>query len=292
MAVETYDLLNNLVADGRIRNVTVSAYVINEVQVLSFLKDNVKISPNTKFVQVRTLSIKEGVSEKFMEAVLYASVPLDAEIGSLCFLKGSLAPISKESYSKECSIFKFRKSGGEWWLDPIEVIPWSRNPFTDKTILANLNYWRNAPLTLTTGVSSIVQPVTRMFETEVLFSLSTDLYAIQDEYDVQDFNFDSIQGLTRLQAQVLSEMMVYPVVQFRVEDEVFLTNADLAKAIRSVAKDRVVLLDIRSNPNNALAVLRTLEKQGKFMDGKSYWVLCKDFVEGIPSVLIGKECLL
>lgn len=292
MSVETYDLLNQLVSDDRIRNITVSAYIINEVEVLSFLKDNVKIASNTKFVQVKTLAMKDRNSEVFLDAILYASVPKETPIGNFCFLQGSLAPISKESYSKECSLFKFRKEGVDWWLEPIKVINWVSNPFTNEVIKKNLSYWEKYPLTLSTGITSIVQPITRMFETEILFDLSVDLYEMQGEYLPPEVSLEGNKKLTSLQAQVLKEMLVYPVVQFRVEDEVFLTNTELAAILKEVAKDKVTILDLRNNSNNSLAVLRTLEKQGKFMDGKSYWILCDKFTEGIPSVLIGKECLI
>ena len=289
--VKEYDLLNNVYQD-RVRNVIVSAYVINEVKVTSFIKSEVRVSPNTKFVQVKTLAMKFGDEEYFLDAFLYASVPIDTKVGEFCFLQGTLSPVSKENYSKECSIFKFRKSNGEWWLDPIKVSPFNNKTFSSKLINSNLNYWRKFPLTLTTGNTAYVQPITRMVETEILFDLDNSKYENQDEYDLKDYNFSNEDKLTDLQKQIIKEMLVYPIVQFRSEHEEFLSNEELANILKRVIGEDLVLLDIRAIENSSLDVLRTIESKGKFADGKYYWVLANEFVRGIPSILFGLESLI
>lgn len=290
--MEYIDLLNELSIKERLRNATVSAYIVNEVNPQSFLGEGATVYSNTKIVQIRVCSLKFGGKEYFLEAWMYASVPKSLQVGEFCYLTGTITNLSKESYSKEVTIFNFSKSSetGKWGISPCTVRGWNDSPFTDSLLIRNLDYWKQFPYTLSSGKDTIITPITRMVETEVMMDFNNSV--VGNRFELPRVSLGDLADLTKLQSDCLEEMLVAPVLQLQVENENLVSVADLVKSIKSAEGVQTVVYDLRTNGVSPVAVVNQLKSKNEVReDGKRYVLLVSSVVHGIPSIVLGTECL-
>lgn len=290
--MEYIDLLNELSVRERLRNATVSAYIVNEVNPQAFLGEGATIYPNAKVVQIRVCSLKFGGKEYFLEAWMYASIPKTVQVGDFCYLTGTITNLSKESFSKEVTLFNFSKSSetGKWGIAPCIVKSWHDSPFTDTLLVRNLEYWKQFPYTLSSGKDTIITPITRMVETEVMMDFTNTI--VGNKFEFPRVSLGDLADLTQLQSDCLEEMLVAPVLQLQVENENLVSVADLVKSIKSAEGVQTVVYDLRSNGVNPKVVVDQLNAKNEIReDGKRYILLVSSVVHGIPSIVLGTECL-
>lgn len=290
--MQGYDLLNNLVKQGRLRDVTLSAYVINEVNPIKLFRENVQWDEDTKFVQIRTIYIKlKDKTEHFCEGILYASVDKSINVGDFCYLKGSLSLLSPKTYSKEVTLFKFVKENGNWVIKPVQVFPWGRVEVMNNTLKANLNYWKQFPMTLTLD-DNLIHPMTRMLETEMDYSLKKNTLGILDELDVKPVDFKGL--LTDIQQKTFNEMTTNKLMQLKIENDELVDITELTRCIRNTFGAHVKVYDLRGNPASPTDVCRSLKAKGLLTETSTLrvYVVTDKVTEGIPYMVIGVETLI
>lgn len=289
--VKQTDILNSLVEQGRLRHVSVSAYIINKVSPDKFLKPNVEICENVSFAQARILTVSFGKEDTLTEGIIYVAVPDTVHVGEFYTLEGTLAPLSRDEYSREVSLFKFLKRNSLWFIDSVKAKPLDVSKFQDEEIIGNLNIWLDYPMTLST-VSSDVLPMTRMLESEVRYSLDASL--INPYYELEKVNLPIDASLTQIQKQVLSEILAYPIIQLSVETASFTKLSVLISELKMHLGEGLHILDIRTKPFDTSAVYKTLKEQGKVKEGLKdrFIVVTNKPILGIPSIQIGQECLI
>lgn len=290
---KTIDLLNEIQKNGRMRDVSIACYIINEVGSSSFLSRSACVLEDTKIVQVRVCAVRVGRGEYMADAIIYASVSKSLGIGEFAILRGSIDAISKESYSKELSLFKFRKENGTWYVCAVQDKPFDSAVFSDKAVLTNLGIFKSYPFTLVNGGSK-VKPVTRMFETEVIYDLD---YSVSKN----KFEFDSVPLvdktlLSDLQTRVLSGMLISPVLQVQVENENLVSAEQVASLIRKSAESagrQVKIYDLRNKKASPVDVVKKLVDNGLVaLDKPQSILLVPKVSKGISSIILGTECLI
>lgn len=289
--MKNLNILNEVASKGRLKGITLSVYLINEVSPRSFLREEVLVSEDTKIVQARALFGVVNGMEGNAEGVYYVSVPKDLKVGTFVHLTGDLSAVSTDEYSRGLGLFRFRKDRGSWVICSNSLTLWASmgEVYTDNQIKENLTYWENYPYTLSVG-DSVITPMTRMFATEVRYSL-------YDKDPVSDVEFEKVTltspsyKLTELQLDVLSEMLVLPTFQLQVENEEVFSVEALVSQLKGELPRQVLVYDIRDKGYLPSAVLARLKGAGRF-DGSTQVILLVDKVEdGVPSLQLGHKCL-
>ena len=285
--MKQYDLLNEVAKEGRIPALTLSVYLVSEVEFGRFIRPEVVVSSNVKIVQARCLlGTKKGVGEFAAEGFIYVSVPKSQSLGEIIHVTGALSPVTFGDYNPELALFQFAKVDGKWILRSCKHKPFEDIPYTEAEVIENLKAWQSYPFVLTTA-SSLVYPRTCEFDKEVLYSVSDELVGSTVELSKPDLGFGLV--LTSIQQAVLEDMLTFPVLQLQVENEEIIPADKLGDDIKTRLTSRSVrVFDLRGRTLNMTDVLEKLKSMG-LSDSQQYILLVSKVTEGIPYIQIGQE---
>ena len=82
--MKQFDLLNEVAKEGRVSSLTLSVYLVSEVDPRKFFREGVKVSSAVKIVQARALlGYHKSHGALITEGFIYVSVPKDQPLGKL-----------------------------------------------------------------------------------------------------------------------------------------------------------------------------------------------------------------
>lgn len=281
------DLLNEVAKEGRISSLTLSVYLVSEVDSKAFFREGVKVSSAVKVVQARALlGYHKNYGEVITEGFLYVSVPKDQPLGEIVHVTGTLSPVTFEDYSPELSLLRFAKVDGRWVVRACTTKPYKQNPYTDGFALTVLEKWPEVPFVLTSA-SNLVYPRTLTFDREVLYSVQDNLVGSELEFDKPSLGSTTLP-LTKVQKAVLEDMLTFPVVQVQVENEMILEPETLGEWVKSKITTRQVrVFDLRGRDLPLEEVLKKLKGSTGFTLDTQFVLLVSKVQEGIPYIQLG-----
>lgn len=282
--MKTYDLLSNLRDKERVR-CRVLAYVIDDVSNPAFLRSTATLAPECKIVQARVGYMNDATGEYILEAWVYMSVPLDLEVGSFYTVTGTFTPISSVDFSKEVGMLTFKRVSGAWVIFPCKVSKFDIGIVKDATVRSFIDYWLTFKYTLTGSDHSIVTPVTKLVEGQVLYGTSADRVGVNLTLPV--VSLESRADMSDLQLGVLGESLSSPVLQVMVENENLVSVEGLVGDIKHNSDIGVTAVDLRGKEGNLYRVVDELREREFFTKGDMRVVLIVSHVqEGIPYVIV------
>lgn len=286
--MESYDILNNLTVNNKVKNVQVVGYVINEVNLSQFIKRDVEVVKGCKFVQIATSYFKDyDKDEYFLESIIYASVPETVKVGESYLFFGTLSTL-KGSNSTDITLFKFVKKGDKWFIDAVDVSPLDSLKVKDSALLNAIKTALKYPFTTTLN-GGILKPMTKLFREEIDYSLDSKL-SFKDGKEPVDVNLPS---LSDIQNKVFSEMLSEPLLQVRCIGGVFLGVEDLLRETKQALGKNVLFYDLRGKNMSLKNVLRKLEVKSDFDSSTMNCICLVDAFEvGFPSIYFGTEVRL
>lgn len=281
------DLLNEVAKEGRISSLTLSVYLVSEVDSKAFFREGVKVSSAVKVVQARALlGYHKTYGEVITEGFLYVSVPKDQPLGEIVHVTGTLSPVTFEDYSPELSLLRFAKVDGRWVVRACATKPYKQSPYTDKFALRVLEKWPEVPYVLTSA-SNLVYPRTLTFDREVLYSVQDNLVGSELELEKPSLGSTTLP-LTKVQKAVLEDMLTFPVVQVQVENEMILEPETLGEWVKSKITTRQVrVFDLRGRDLPLEEVLKKLKGSTGFTLDTQFVLLVSKVQEGIPYIQLG-----
>lgn len=285
--MKQFDLLNEVAKEGRISSLTLSVYLVSEVDSRRFFREGVKVSSAVKIVQARALlGYHKSHGELITEGFLYVSVPKDQPLGTIIHLTGTLSPVTFENYSPELSLLRFAKVDGRWVVRACMCKPYEDNPYKEDLAVRTLKKWPEVPYALTSA-SGLVYPRTIGFDREILYSVSDDLVGSELEYSKPQLGATHLP-LTSTQKQVLEDMLTFPVLQLQVENEMILEPEVLGEWLKSQVKGRNLrVFDLRGRALPMTEVLKKLKGESGFTLETQFVLLVSQVTEGIPYIQIG-----
>lgn len=285
--MKQFDLLNEVAKEGRISSLTLSVYLVNEVDPRKFFREGVKVSSAVKIVQARALlGYHKSHGELITEGFLYVSVPKDQPLGKIVHLTGTLSPVTFEDYSPELSLLRFAKVDGRWVVRACMCKSYEESPYKEDLAVRTLKRWPEVPYALTSA-SGLVYPRTIGFDREVLYSVSDDLVGSELEHSKPQLGSTHL-ALTSTQKAVLEDMLTFPVLQLQVENEMILEPEVLGEWLKSQVKGRNLrVFDLRGRALPMSEVLKKLKGETGFTLETQFVLLVSQVTEGIPYVQIG-----
>lgn len=281
------DLLNEVAKEGRISSLTLSVYLVSEVDSKAFFREGVKVSSAVKVVQARALlGYHKTYGEVITEGFLYVSVPKDQPLGEIVHVTGTLSPVTFEDYSPELSLLRFAKVDGRWVVRACTTKSYKQSPYTDEFALRVLEKWPEVPYVLTSA-SNLVYPRTLTFDREVLYSVQDNLVGSELELEKPSLGSTTLP-LTKVQKAVLEDMLTFPVVQVQVENEMILEPETLGEWVKSKITTRQVrVFDLRGRDLPLEEVLKKLKGSTGFTLDTQFVLLVSKVQEGIPYLQLG-----
>ena len=285
--MKQFDLLNEVAKEGRVSSLTLSVYLVSEVDSRRFFREGVKVSSAVKIVQARALlGYHKSHGELITEGFLYVSVPKDQPLGTIVHLTGTLSPVTFEDYSPELSLLRFAKVDGRWVVRACVCKPYKESPYKEKLAVETLKKWPEVPYALTSA-SGLVYPRTIDFDREVLYSVRDDLLGSELEHSKLQLGSTHLP-LTSTQKAVLEDMLTFPVLQLQVENEMILEPEVLGEWLKSQVKVRNLrVFDLRGRALPMTEVLNKLRGESGFTLETQFVLLVSQVTEGIPYVQIG-----
>lgn len=285
--MKQFDLLNEVAKEGRVSSLTLSVYLVSEVDSRRFFRDGVKVSSAVKIVQARALlGYHKAHGELITEGFLYVSVPKDQPLGEIVHLTGTLSPVTFEDYSPELSLLRFAKVDGRWVVRACACKPYKESPYKEKLAVETLKKWPEVPYALTSA-SNLVYPRTIGFDREVMYSVLDNLVGSELEHSKPQLGATHLP-LTSTQKQVLEDMLTFPVLQLQVENETILEPDVLGEWLKSQVKGRNLrVFDLRGRSLPMREVLKKLKGAEGFTLDTQFVLLVSQVTEGIPYVQIG-----
>lgn len=285
--MKQFDLLNEVAKEGRVSSLTLSVYLVSEVDSRRFFREGVKVSSAVKIVQARALlGYHKSHGELITEGFLYVSVPKDLPLGTIVHLTGTLSPVTFEDYSPELSLLRFAKVDGRWVVRACVCKPYKESPYKEKLAVETLKKWPEVPYALTSA-SGLVYPRTIDFDREVLYSVRDDLLGSELEHSKLQLGSTHLP-LTSTQKAVLEDMLTFPVLQLQVENEMILEPEVLGEWLKSQVKVRNLrVFDLRGRALPMTEVLNKLRGESGFTLETQFLLLVSQVTEGIPYVQIG-----
>lgn len=282
--MKTYDLLSNLRDKERVR-CRVLAYVMDDVSNPAFLRSTATLAPDCKIVQARIGYIDDGSSEYILEAWVYMSVPLDLEVGSFYTVSGTFTSISSVDFSKEVGMLTFKRVSGSWVIFPCRVTKFDIGLVRDATLRSFVEYWLTYKYTLTGSDHSIVTPVTKLVEGQVLYGTSSDRVGVSITLPV--VSLERRSDMSDLQLGVLGESLSSPVLQVMVENENLVSVEGLVGDIKHNSDTGVTAIDLRGKEGSLYRVVDELREREFFTKGDMRVIVIVSHVqEGIPYVVV------
>lgn len=285
--MKQFDLLNEVAKEGRVSSLTLSVYLVSEVDSRRFFREGVKVSSAVKIVQARALlGYHKSHGELITEGFLYVSVPKDQPLGTIVHLTGTLSPVTFENYSPELSLLRFAKVDGRWVVRACVCKPYKESPYKEKLAVETLKKWPEVPYALTSA-SGLVYPRTIDFDREVLYSVRDDLLGSELEHSKLQLGSTHLP-LTSTQKAVLEDMLTFPVLQLQVENEMILEPEVLGEWLKSQVKGRNLrVFDLRGRALPMSEVLKKLKGETGFTLETQFVLLVSQVTDGIPYVQIG-----
>lgn len=285
--MKQFDLLNEVAKEGRVSSLTLSVYLVSEVDSRRFFREGVKVSSAVKIVQARALlGYQKAHGELITEGFLYVSVPKDQPLGEIVHLTGTLSPVTFEDYSPELSLLRFAKVDGRWVVRACACKPYKESPYKKKLAVETLKKWPEVPYALTSA-SNLVYPRTVGFDREVMYSVLDNLVGSELEYSKPQLGATHLP-LTSTQKQVLEDMLTFPVLQLQVENEMILEPEVLGEWLKSQVKGRNLrVFDLRGRALPMTEVLKKLKGESGFTLETQFVLLVSQVTEGIPYIQIG-----
>lgn len=285
--MKQFDLLNEVAKEGRVSSLTLSVYLVSEVDSRRFFREGVKVSSAVKIVQARALlGYHKSHGELITEGFLYVSVPKDQPLGTIVHLTGTLSPVTFENYSPELSLLRFAKVDGCWVVRACVCKPYKESPYKEKLAVETLKKWPEVPYALTSA-SGLVYPRTIDFDREVLYSVRDDLLGSELEHSKLQLGSTHLP-LTSTQKAVLEDMLTFPVLQLQVENEMILEPEVLGEWLKSQVKVRNLrVFDLRGRALPMSEVLKKLKGETGFTLETQFVLLVSQVTDGIPYVQIG-----
>lgn len=285
--MKQFDLLNEVAKEGRVSSLTLSVYLVSEVDSRRFFREGVKVSSAVKIVQARALlGYHKSHGELITEGFLYVSVPKDLPLGTIVHLTGTLSPVTFEDYSPELSLLRFAKVDGRWVVRACVCKHYKESPYKEKLAVETLKKWPEVPYALTSA-SGLVYPRTIDFDREVLYSVRDDLLGSELEHSKLQLGSTHLP-LTSTQKAVLEDMLTFPVLQLQVENEMILEPEVLGEWLKSQVKVRNLrVFDLRGRALPMTEVLNKLRGESGFTLETQFLLLVSQVTEGIPYVQIG-----
>lgn len=285
--MKQFDLLNEVAKEGRISSLTLSVYLVSEVDPRRFFREGVKVSSAVKIVQARALlGYHKSHGELITEGFIYASVPNDQPLGQIVHLTGTLSPVTFEDYSPELSLLRFAKVDGRWVIRACVCKPYKESPYKEYLAVQTLKKWPEVPYALTSA-SNLVYPRTIGFDREVLYSVQDNLVGSELEHSKPQLGSTHLP-LTPTQKAVLEDMLTFPVLQVQVENEMLLEPEVLGEWLKSQVKARTLrVFDLRGRSLPMDEVLKKLKGTSGFTLDSQFVLLVSQVTEGIPYIQIG-----
>lgn len=285
--MKQFDLLNEVAKEGRVSSLTLSVYLVSEVDSRRFFREGVKVSSAVKIVQARALlGYHKNYGELITEGFLYVSVPKDQPLGKIVHLTGTLSPVTFEDYSPELSLLRFAKVDGRWVVRACMCKPYEDSPYKEALAVRTLKKWPEVPYALTSA-SGLVYPRTIGFDREVLYSVSDDLLGSELEHSKPQLGSTHLP-LTSTQKAVLEDMLTFPVLQIQVENEMILEPDVLGEWLKSQVKGRTLrVFDLRGRSLPMGEVLQKLKGSSGFTFDTQFVLLVSQVTDGIPYIQIG-----
>lgn len=285
--MKQFDLLNEVAKEGRISSLTLSVYLVSEVDPRKFFREGVKVSSAVKIVQARALlGYHKSHGELITEGFLYVSVPKDQPLGKIVHLTGTLSPVTFEDYSPELSLLRFAKVDGRWVIRACVCKSYKESPYKEELAVQTLKKWPEVPYALTSA-SNLVYPRTIGFDREVLYSVQDHLVGSELEHSKPQLGSTHLP-LTPTQKAVLEDMLTFPVLQVQVENEMILEPEVMGEWLKSQVKDRTLrVFDLRGRSLPMDEVLKKLKGASGFTLDSQFVLLVSQVTEGIPYIQIG-----
>lgn len=285
--MKQFDLLNEVAKEGRISSLTLSVYLVSEVDSRRFFRDGVKVSSAVKIVQARALlGYHKAHGELITEGFLYVSVPKSQPLGEIVHLTGTLSPVTFEDYSPELSLLRFARVDGRWVVRACMCKPYEESPYKEELAVQTLKKWPEVPFALTSA-SNLVYPRTIGFDREVMYSVLDNLVGSELEYTKPQLGATHLP-LTSIQKAVLEDMLTFPVLQVQVENEMILEPEVLGEWLKSQVKGRNLrVFDLRGRALPMTEVLKKLKGETGFTLETQFVLLVSQVTEGIPYIQIG-----
>ena len=285
--MKQFDLLNEVAKEGRVSSLTLSVYLVSEVDPRRFFREGVKVSSAVKIVQARALlGYHKSHEELITEGFIYVSVPKDQPLGQIVHLTGTLSPVTFEDYSPELSLLRFAKVDGHWVIRACVCKPYKESPYKEYLAVQTLKKWPEVPYALTSA-SNLVYPRTIGFDREVLYSVQDNLVGSELEHSKPQLGSTHLP-LTPTQKAVLEDMLTFPVLQVQVENEMLLEPEVLGEWLKSQVKARTLrVFDLRGRSLPMDEVLKKLKGTSGFTLDSQFVLLVSQVTEGIPYIQIG-----
>lgn len=285
--MKQFDLLNEVAKEGRISSLTLSVYLVSEVDPRRFFREGVKVSSAVKIVQARALlGYHKSHGELITEGFIYVSVPKDQPLGQIVHLTGTLSPVTFEDYSPELSLLRFAKVDGRWVIRACVCKPYKESPYKEYLAVQTLKKWPEVPYALTSA-SNLVYPRTIGFDREVLYSVQDNLVGSELEHSKPQLGSTHLP-LTPTQKAVLEDMLTFPVLQVQVENEMLLEPEVLGEWLKSQVKACTLrVFDLRGRSLPMDEVLKKLKGTSGFTLDSQFVLLVSQVTEGIPYIQIG-----
>ena len=285
--MQQLDLLNEVAKEGRLSFLTLSVYLVNEVDSKTFFRDSVKVSSAVKIVQARALlGYHKQYGEVITEGFIYVSVPKDQPLGEIVHVTGTLSPVTFEDYTPELSLLRFAKVDNRWVVRACETKAYKDSPYKEGFALTVLNKWPEVPYVLTSA-SNLVYPRTLAFDREVLYNVQDSLVGSELELSKVSLGQPNLP-LTKLQTEVLEDMLTFPVFQLQVENEMILEPESLGEWIKSQISSRSVrVFDLRGRDIPLEEVIVKLKGSQGFTLETQFILLVSKVREGVPYIQLG-----
>lgn len=285
--MKQFDLLNEVAKEGRISSLTLSVYLVSEVNPRKFFREGVKVSSAVKIVQARALlGYHKSFGELITEGFLYVSVPKDQPLGQIVHLTGTLSPVTFEDYSPELSLLRFAKVDGRWVIRACVCKSYKESPYKEDLAVRTLKKWPEVPYALTSA-SGLVYPRTIGFDREVLYSVNDELVESELEHSKPQLGSTQLP-LTSTQKAVLEDMLTFPILQIQVENEMILEPDVLGEWLKFQVNGRNLrVFDLRGRALPMSEVLKKLKGERGFTLDTQFVLLVSQVTEGIPYIQIG-----
>ena len=285
--MKQFDLLNEVAKEGRISSLTLSVYLVSEVDSRRFFREGVKVSSAVKIVQARALlGYHKSQGELITEGFIYVSVPKEQPLGTIVHLTGTLSPVTFEDYSPELSLLRFAKVDGRWVVRACICKPYDEIPYKEELAVQTLKKWPGVPYALTSA-SGLVYPRTIGFDREVLYSVNDEMVESELEHSKPQLGSTHLP-LTSTQKAVLEDMLTFPVLQIQVENEMILEPDVLGEWLKSQVKGRTLrVFDLRGRSLPIGEVLQKLKGSSGFTFEIQFVLLVSQVTEGIPYIQVG-----
>lgn len=285
--MKQFDLLNEVAKEGRISSLTLSVYLVSEVDPRNFFREGVKVSSAVKIVQARALlGYHKSHGELITEGFIYVSVPKDQPLKKIVHVTGTLSPVTFGDYTPELSLLRFAKPDGKWIVRACECQSYEKSPYKEPLAERTLKEWVHFPYALTSA-SSLVYPRTLGFDREVMYSVSDELLQTEVELSKPKLSASKLP-ITELQVEVLEDMLTFPVLQVQVENEFILQPDQLGELIKSQVSSRNVrVFDLRGRALPITSVIEKLKGSTGFTEDSQFILLVSKISEGVPYIQLG-----